>query len=472
MAVRARATKTLQCGGSDVSLDVGIRPGAGACVCVDLGTALSKASIFLGGDLPASAAVAPLPIGAASGAEHPLLTPSAMFVDEGRIYFGPAALKQAHGVVDTRRSPILSFKLVLSAQDVEATLGLKLGRTIDPTGSLRHRDALVLYLAYLDQLVRAAVAAEPGLPAAVADAPRRLTSPHWQDQSEAGRVVSRLVEEAAAVSARLGAALLDGGGVSVAQASEALERGRAATKTGYFEGLVFESHSAASAYANFAVTTVPHILVVDMGAGTTDIAGFEVEGRAPRCVLTEIQAARQCCVLAGDEIDGILMDLFVRAGHAQGVDSKDALWRHVRLGVRELKRDIFSKGSAVFKYGRRQITVTREMLAADPSFKAFCRALTETVRDSLELVAAKAKREGAVTILLAGGGSNMPFLADLVKAAGSRCGLKVRVEAFGTNWTLPHRHHPLAGMFPQMAISMGGALAPLAEEMGLTPQMA
>lgn len=455
-----------------MSLDVGIRPGAGACVCVDLGTALSKASIFLGGDLPASAAVAPLPIGAASGAEHPLLTPSAMFVDEGRIYFGPAALKQAHDVVETKRSPILSFKMVLSAQDVDATLALKLGRAVDPTGVLRHRDALVLYLAYLDQLVRAAVASEPSLPSGLADAPRRLTSPHWHEQSEAGRVVARLVEESAVVSARLGAMLLNEFGVSLAQATEALERGRAAVATGYFEGLVFESHSAASAYANFAVNTVPHILVVDMGAGTTDMAGFEVEGRAPRCVLTEIEGARQCCALAGDEIDGILMDLFVRAGRAQGVDAEDRLWRQVRLQVKELKRDLFSKGKAVFKHGRRQITVARETLVADASFKAFCRALVETVRSSLELVAAKAQREGAVTILLAGGGSNMPFLADLVKTAGSRCGLKVKVEAFGTNWALPHRHHPLAGMFPQMAISMGGALAPIAEEMGLTPQMA
>ncbi|MEZ5959790.1 MAG: hypothetical protein R3C30_05110, partial [Hyphomonadaceae bacterium] len=130
---------------------------------------MSKASACLGAR---ENDVAPLPIGQVAGADHPLLTPSAMYVDDGRIYFGPTALRRAEAGVDERRNPIVSFKMILSAREIEPTLALKLSRSVDPTSTLCHRDGIVLYLAYLDQLIRLAVAAEPGTSPSVADAPR------------------------------------------------------------------------------------------------------------------------------------------------------------------------------------------------------------------------------------------------------------------------------------------------------------
>lgn len=101
-----------------MSPGVNNRVGPRMRVCLDLGTALSKASLFLGEDLPPRSATAPLPIGFACGAEHPLLAPSAMYVDGGRIYFGPIALERARGSGEARRLPILSFKMVpLGARD-------------------------------------------------------------------------------------------------------------------------------------------------------------------------------------------------------------------------------------------------------------------------------------------------------------------------------------------------------------------
>ena len=49
-----------------------------ARICIDFGTALSKASICLDPLLPLEVGVKPLPIGAISRAEHPLLTPSGL----------------------------------------------------------------------------------------------------------------------------------------------------------------------------------------------------------------------------------------------------------------------------------------------------------------------------------------------------------------------------------------------------------
>src|SRR5690606_11134655 len=130
-----------------------------ACVCLDLGTAMSKASVWLGAH---DNDVAPLPIGLAAQADPPLLTPSAMYVDDGRIFIGPAALKRAAAGVDERRNPIVACKMILSAREIEPILALKLSRSVDPTSTLCHRDVIVLYLAYLDQLIRAAVDTQPG----------------------------------------------------------------------------------------------------------------------------------------------------------------------------------------------------------------------------------------------------------------------------------------------------------------------
>jgi molecular chaperone DnaK (HSP70) len=208
---------------------------------------------------------------------------------------------------------------------------------------------------------------------------------------------------------------------------------------------------------------------MDMGAGTTDLAGFACDTVAKQVQLREIAGTRQCCVLAGDELDGIVVDMFVRASGEKKLDAKDELWRALRLAAKQLKRDLFEKGKAVFKYGRRRIQVTRDALKKDASFRAYCRSLTEDIADSLAplLDQAKAARVKSVSVLLAGGGANLPFLADLVREGASRSKTKVNinVERFGAGWTLPYRHHPFAGVFPQLAIAMGGAMAPVVQDL-------
>lgn len=434
---------------------------------------MSKASVWLGDEC---GDVAPLPLGAAAGSEHSLLTPSAMYVDDGRLFFGPAALQRAKAGVDRRRNPIVSFKLVLSAREIEPTLALKMSRSVDPTSTLNHRDGIILYLAYLDQLIRAAVATEPGLPPWVADAPRRLTSPNWRSVNEAGRVVAGLVDESVAVSREFGVALLAPDGVLLTRMREVLDQARATPVRGFFGGIVFESLSAASAYSNFARATDPFVLVIDMGAGTTDIAGFERDTAASPSGLVEVAGANQCCLLAGDELDNILIDLLVRSGGQADLDVEDRLWRAVKLSAKALKRDLFEKGESAFKDRKTRLRLTRDALERDASFRAYCNALTQTIAESLTPLHARAKqsRAKAITVLLAGGGSNLPFLASLVRTAAARAKikLKVKIERFGANWALPHRHHPFAGVFPQLAIAMGGALAPVAQFEASAPEAA
>lgn len=450
-------------------LNVNVRTWPDTRICVDFGTALSKATLFIGNAADGRPDIAPLPIGAASGAEHALLTPSAMFVDNDRILFGPAAIARARTASHAKRSPILSFKLILSATDIAASLNYKLNPSLDPTGTLSYRDALTLYIAYIDQLIRQAVASEPTLPAGAIGAPRRITSPLWRIGDGAIDAISSLFSQAMAVSENLGAQLLHGPDLQNARA--ALARAAECGRSPLFEGLVLEAHAAAAAYASFVRAPARFVLVVDMGAGTTDIAGFEMDTDATGQRAHDIEGTQRCSTLAGDELDYILIDRFAQSGGKLKPDAANDLWRGLRLSTADLKRDLFTRGKASFKDEKRKYAVSRDKLLSDTSFRAYCKALSTALADSIAPIAAKAKARGAtsITILLAGGGANLPFLAELVKLAGAKYarGLKLVVEPFGAKWSLPHQHHPFAGALPQLAIAMGGAVAPVLEPAGI-----
>jgi len=429
-----------------------------ARVCLDFGTAFSKASVRIAG------LARPLAIGAAANSDHPFLTPSVMFVDDGRITFGPMALARAQIAV-SGRDPILSFKTILAARDLEQALTLKVKPSIDPTGTLRQRDALILYLAYLDQLIRTALHSDPALADAGPTERRRYTSPIWRTHVEGDRVMGRLFDEAAIVSADLGALLTAPNGVSIAHARAALDKAETALGLGQLESGVFEAHAAAAAYAAFAQAPKRFLLVFDMGAGTTDFAGFERLGGDDQ-LLSEIAEARQSCGLAGDEIDDIIAHLMMAKLKSKQRDVQSDVWRALRLHVRDFKKELFEAGRCAFSgYGVKLQLKRRELLASS-RFKDYVSALTAIAATSVKAVAVRARAASSpeITILLAGGGANLSFLAPLAQAAAKQGDPSVAavVERFGIDWRLPAGvDSRLASVMPQVAISLGGALADL-----------
>lgn len=438
-------------------------------VCLDFGTAFSKASVYLGGDRPAREAVRALAIGAISGADDTLLTPSVMFVDRGRIMFGPPALACARRDISSDRDPILSFKVILAARDLDPALQLKVKPSVDPTGTLRHRDALVLYLAHLDQLIGAAIRSDDDLPDALISAPRRYTSPIWRTRGEADRTMARLFDEAAFISARLGDMLIHPEGASIAQCKDALDKAEQTLGIGQLEAGVFEAHAAAAAYGAFAKTPRQFMLVLDMGAGTTDLAAFERVVDMQEPVLAEIVGARQSCGFAGDEVDQILANLIMEKSKLRQRADQATLWRALQLSARSLKRDLFRNGKCVFNHAGKSIALRQSELQSASRFKDFSRSLTSICAASLGPVVARAKEKGAdgVSILLAGGGAHLPFVRAIAAGASAQAGqgLSVDIEAFGADWYLPNGFDTnLLAAFPQVAISLGGALAHLTDE--------
>ncbi|MES1199524.1 MAG: Hsp70 family protein [Pseudomonadota bacterium] len=432
-----------------------------ARICIDFGTALSKASVCLDPNLPLEVGVRPLAIGAVAGAEHHLLTPSVLFVDGGRVFFGPRALEVAWNGNDHSRDPLLSFKTVLGAKNVQEALAIKLPPSIDPTGTFRQRDAIALYLAYLDQLIREALATSVNMPAGVANARRRYTSPAWSAGSSSDRVFEAIFNESAAISARLGRLMLSPEGISIAQCRDALDKAAATPGDGRLETGVFEPHAAAAASLAFNNAPVRFVMVVDIGAGTTDIAAFEFDERTNPPSLTEIKPARQCSALAGDEIDRILINMFARRRAGERAEEEERLRRLIRMAARELKAQLFTEGRCTVRNGWSSTTIRLEDLAAEPQFRAYLNALGQTIANSLGVVAQRAEATGAsvIDVVLAGGGSHLPFLQDMVQRAGAGTRVAFRVAPLSPANVLYEGVDPeLSSAFPQIAISVGGAI--------------
>lgn len=435
-----------------------------ARICIDFGTALSKAAVCLDPTLPLEVGVKPLPIGAISGAEHPLLTPSVVYVDGGRLYFGPVGFDHARRGVENGRDPLLSFKTVLGAKNLGEALATKIRPSVDPTGTFTHRDILVIYLAYLDQLIAEALELAPNMPPGTALARRRYTSPVWRPGSGIEQVFERIFNEAAAISFKLGRQLLSIEGVSIAQCRDALEKAAANPADGMLETGIFEPHAAAAAALAFTTQPTNHVLVFDMGAGTTDIAAFEFDERVDPPTLSEIKEARQCSALAGDEIDRIIIDLMMRrAGIERGKDEEARAARIARLAGRGLKHELMRSGRTALKLGWRTLQVRAQDLQEDERFRAYLAALVRTIATSLQAVVPRAEAMGApvIDVVLAGGGAHLAFMPQLVQKAGEslNTGVQLRIGPLSPINPLYEGIDPiLANVFPQIAMSVGGAL--------------
>lgn len=434
-----------------------------ARICIDFGTALSKASLCIDPTMPLELGVKPIAVGAVSGAEHPLLTPTILFVDAGRLFFGPIAFERARQGVITDRDPLLSFKTVLGAKDVQQALSSRMRPSVDPTGTLRQRDALVLYLAYLDQLIREAISRTPNLPPGVADAKRRYTSPVWSRGGGSDAVFEQIFAEATAVSNRLGRLFLLPDGISIAQCKDALDKAAAAPADSRLETGVFEPHAAAAASLAFTSSPTRFVLVFDIGAGTTDIAAFDFDESFDPPALTEIKEARLCSALAGDKIDRILIELLMRK---RGVSNQEEDHRFVRastLFARTLKRELFAQGRCSVKDGWKTTVIKLSDLYEDQKFQEYQAALEQGFAHSLNAVATRARASGNSTIdvVLAGGGSHLPFLPGVVRNAAARVGgaMSLRVGPLSPTSEFYASIDPyFASVFPQIAISIGGAL--------------
>jgi len=430
-------------------------------LCVDFGTAFSKAAAA-----PRAAwsrfhpeDVRPLMLSGEEGA-NPFLLDSAVFVDDDRILFGRAALLRADALAHKRRQALRSFKTLLSLSDLDRALNTGAPASIDPHRVFPMRDLVVLYLAYLLAATERAVRADPVL--ADADLEHRYAAPAWRGGDSGGLhdSVVRLFGEAEAFRAATGEKILSPQGLSLKAVTDALPRALSQPRSVRL-GLVFEA-TAAAAYTSIGLEeSASHMVVVDMGAGTTDIAAIARSGGR----MEELPEARVTLKQAGDFIDRVVANLVIeRNAWARDAEQQTILWRLLMSRMRDIKESLFADGKAMLRHENRTINVSMRDVAKDRDFREFEKNLQHAYDVSMEAVrdsAIQRKRRGIQTIAV-GGGANAPFIQALLQRKPPRSRkLIIESRPATPEWAhAPAFRGNLAPVFPQLSIAIGGALAP------------
>jgi pimeloyl-ACP methyl ester carboxylesterase len=115
-------------------------------------------------------------------------------------------------------------------------------------------------------------------------------------------------------------------------------------------------------------------------------------------------------------------------------------------------------------------------LERDQDFRTFTASLTEAYDHGLEVVrdAAMIAERREVHAIAVGGGAGAPFVQELIRRRPPRAGrLNFVARPATPDWAhAPEFNGNLAPVFPQLAIAIGGALAPeamLAAVGGISP---
>src|SRR6185295_9084674 len=242
--------------------------------CIDFGTAFSKAAVA-----PSDSwnrfnpgLIRPLMLGGENQGANTFLLPSAVFVDDARILFGPAAIARAAALADKKRAALKSFKTLLGVSDLDRALNTGVPASIDPHRLFSMGDLITLYLAYLGASIDRAIAADSVLERFAA-LDRRYAAPAWRGGDSTGLhgVVMGVFGQAEAARDVLGDELLAPDGISIERVKDAVTKARTSERFAEM-GLIFEA-IAAAAYTSVGLDIdAPALIIADMGAGTTDIA--------------------------------------------------------------------------------------------------------------------------------------------------------------------------------------------------------
>ena len=438
---------------------------AGHTVCIDFGTSLSKAFACIDNGQLIPELIA-LPIGDYPGSLNRLAAPSEMMMHDDLIYFGHQAREVFH---DTESAPdriIDSIKQYMTLNADVSNLGkVKVTEARDPARVFFQRDVLLLYLSHLMRLVENALA-EKGLSRNIR---RRFAHPGWPESTREKNVAEmrKLMAEAVVLSRSLGDLFL--GAVPIALARKALDDLKGLKGELPFELIDSPVREATAAGAGAILSTPERqrqgFVIVDVGAGTTDVAGCVCVNNPtwdkPR--VFEVTSAADAIPTAGNVFDSALVKaLLQKADLMSGSPEHGAAAAALNRAKRANKELLFNTGALSVRLPTGELVgMDVDEFLQSPPIQSFSERLAQMVTK-----AAQAVGGGSNLILVAtGGGARLPMIERLAREGiiveGKNLNLNVRSPApEGLAAEYPEYVDP----YPQIAVALGGALPDLPEQ--------
>lgn len=488
-------------------------PVADWVLCVDFGTAMSKAfacrtdgeSALDELDLD-DLELLELPLGDAdrrAGAADPAgygaddsvyaVVSSVWIDDSGLMYAGSGALERGrlHEHTDAPRERLDSIKQQISQIYYPESPSLAperrpLTRKVNPTSvELTYEDAITFYLSYLTDLAVTQLEEKIGS----RYVKRRFTLPWWRDERQrrwGAALMARVLARAQIAADTFHGRWKEGIPVSEVKAVLKLAAGHDDRLTWLLDRRGGENRQdgddrvdalttmgggleALAAASGRVWTDKPDrelMLVVDVGAGTTDLSLFWVvqDGGKRRAfpVVPGGTAIRQ----AGDSLDSRLLEQLLNRAHI-GEDPalRERMGAGLRLkGVRRMKETLFRVGVVdEIPEDDEPVQLTRKDFLASKAVKGFgdaiCREIEKLLGEVDESFSSVADRRG-LTLVLTGGGCDLPMIRGLKDRRWSIGGkpVKCHLAKDVPDFVKERFRAEFAGEYPQLAVAMGGAM--------------
>ena len=383
-------------------------------MCLDFGTSFSKS--FAVDNRSGGPTLIDLPIGSGDSGREKYFAYSDMLIEGGHIFFGSQARSRV-SESDTGRIIDSPKQLLTMSGDTTELRHSKLDKIKDPHQSFSRRDIILLYLSYLNFISESRLE-EAGHSI---NTQRRFTHPAWNNDFREGnkREMESMMAEAIVLSRTIGSDICDGLSVETARslldAINQVDEARLPNKL-----VVGAVREATAAGAGALLATDEGVrqgyIIVDVGAGTTDIAGFIVVTNANtgQMKVWEVAPAAQAIRFAGNLLDQHLTNLILgRAKFVDGTSESTALKSHLRREVRTYKETLFNEGHVVIELPNdNTLTFELEDFLSSDEVQHFENKLRDTVSKAVRSMEAAAKD---VKLVATGGGAKLPMVRRLTE---------------------------------------------------------
>ena len=445
-------------------------------ICLDFGTAMSKATLVVDGSDTEREEIRVLPLGIPGNQEEvsdTMLISSVYIDNEGTLHFGKSAVDHSMPEgTDGSRGRLDNIERQLSEDGWDEWVDER----FNPTGlSVSYGDMVLAYLSFLTWTTNRCLD-DLGYPH---NMPRRFAVPCFMGEKrrEVLHRLKDLVGEAQILADTFGSELHDG--VPLRDFVCAIGTLRTTTRRyPYVLGDVVEPLGVANSILSWTTPINSLVLVIDIGAGTSDLSLYRlnVVPDGSQSVGMEVEGSARVLTEAGNHLDRLLIALIVKKS---GINSDDGRWENVHsaleLRIREFKESLFQE-EFVFVALENWIEVEialKESLELE-AVRQFGENLRRTMIDILESVDEswvnwiRASPQRFLTVVLTGGGAELPMVKDLAERTISVNGAKIPVrKALRFPPWLRDMDPNLETDYPRVAVSLGGGRRRLIEREGV-----
>lgn len=429
-------------------------------LCLDFGTAMSKACAWdKDSDIPM-----PLKIGEAAGeAASPYALNSTIFISrDGVVFFGQKAVEHAAAVDAEKHTAFQSIKDIITVKPKFA-LSEPVDVRYNPSEcQVSYKEVIAFYLAFLTD--NALLALKEEYQEDSRNIPRSYTKPVFDQKRDkwAKDILSECASIGQALADRFSSQWADG--ISLRKLTAAVTEARYPVEDLVVESGVIPEPIAAFASRTWKYSPQPQrrlMMVVDVGAGTTDFAMFTILEQQKEMRLFRVANSVTTIRCAGDAIDNELVKYFLhKAGISDSHSQVSAIQADLRRDIRLTKEELFEKGSVT----RVLVNDLRETVLLDDfeEFSPMIR-LREALQDKFKEVLSNIDSSWLcfreLQVIFTGGGASLNMVTRLAENQPiwiESESITPRAVKTPPSW-LEDEYEEVVAFFPQLAVGIGGA---------------